>query len=1506
MRMRDRRGLLRFVVGGAAALVLAASLAASPAGAVVTRNQVATALFEDERPTVSAAIDNSSGPSSGDVYRAAGSFGSEIFKLTATGASTGVTINGAETPQESLQLFGFGAGKAEGIHFAQIAVDSSAGVNSGDLFVADIGHGVVDKFSESGQYLCQITGTAAPPLSECNGVAGSKTPAGSMIPSGVAVGANGDVYVSDAGHNAIDVFGAGGEYITQYADPEEEPGSLAINAAGDLYVANGPTFEPTGVVELSTEKGGSVVPAPELEAAKVGVLAVDRSTGEVIASPAGGGAIADFEASGTEVATFGEGSSGLAINEARNQIYAKTIFGPEMIVYGPLVFAPNEVRTAAASEIGEEVVTLHGHVVPDSRSGGEITECFFEYGPTTKYGKTAPCEQAVPQPAGGEVTAKATGLSPSSTYHFRLVATDAGNATYGAGSAHGADEALTTSGPASIEGEDATAVAKTASVRAHIDPFGFATACQVQYVDEASFNASGYAHATTLPCAPAALEAGFAAKSVSASLTGLSVDTTYHYRFVTTNASKAKTTDGADETFVTFGIKSFSMEALGPGGEVKYHETGGLNRGSGGYFRYEGPADTQAGGHPYALNVDFELNTTKLPVLFGKGEAQADANPKTVITELPPGLIGNATVLPRCTPGQLAAEECQGDTQVGVLTVLQEGYQAELGEPGLYNIVPPAGVPVEFGANIGKATIVYITSNVRTGGDYGVISVSNNSSTNVGVTGVAVELWGTPADPSHDARRKCPVLGTVEGGPCSAGIEPKPFLSNPTSCSGPQTAKLRIDSWQAPGEFTEATATMPAITGCNKLTFDPSISVLPDTGATDSPSGALVKLHVPQNESNQGLTVPSLRNAVVTLPQGVTLNPAAANGLSACSEAEFGLHNANPPACPDSSKVGAIEIETPLLFDRLIGSAYLAEQNNNPFHSTFALYVAAQGDGSLVKVAGKVEPNPLTGQLVSSFEENPDVPFSDFRLHFFGGPRAPLATPKVCGTYTTSSLLMPWSAPESGPAPEPSMPFQITTGPGGGPCSTPGFAPTFTAGTTSNQAGGFSPFTLTMGRGDGEQNLGGISTVLPPGLTGELSNVPLCGEPQAREGTCPASSEIGHVTTGVGAGPFPLFVPGPGTPVDPVYLTGPYKGAPFGLSVVVRAEAGPFNLDENGRPVVVRAKIAIDPITAQVTVTSDPLPQILQGVPLDIRAVNVVIERAGGAPFMVNPTSCEPMRIVANLTSGLGTPATLMSPLRASSSAPFQVTNCAALSFKPQFSVSTSGKTSRANGASLHVKLSYPKAALDTQANIGKVKVDLPKQLPSRLTTLQKACAVAQFDSNPAGCPAASRIGSAKATTPLIPVPLEGPVFFVSHAGEKFPELVIVLSGYGVTVDLHSETFINQAGVTSSTFKSIPDVPVGTFELTLPQGPYSALAANGNLCALTRTVRVKKKVTVNSKNTGKHTVTRKVKQTVPGSLVMPTAFIAQNGAVIHQNTPIEVTGCTKTKAKKTAGKAKRG
>ena len=473
------------------------------------------------------------------------------------------------------------------------------------------------------------------------------------------------------------------------------------------------------------------------------------------------------------------------------------------------------------------------------------------------------------------------------------------------------------------------------------------------------------------------------------------------------------------------------------------------------------------------------------------------------------------------------------------------------------------------------------------------------------------------------------------------------------------------------------------------------------------------------------------------------------------------------------------------------------------------------------------------------------------------------------------------------------------------------FNPSVTGGATNIQAGAFSPLTVTVNRSDGEQNLKSIEAKLPPGLSGVLAGVELCPEPRANEGLCGENSKVGEATISVGVGNQPFTVTG-----GKFYLTGPYNGsgscnvieagcAPFGLTFEVPAKAGPFDLENtaNNHPacdcVIVRGKIELNPLTTAITITSNPpgspysIPTSIEGIPLEIQHINATTTRGN---FQFNPTNCAKMALEGTVGLSEGGSSTI--------STPFQVTNCASLKFEPKFSVSTSGKTSKAKGASLTAKLTYPNVPQGTDADVAKVKVELPKQLPSRLTTLQKACTDKQFEANPAACPSESKIGYATVHTPLIPVPLVGPVIFVSHGGEAFPSLTMVLQGYGITIDLVGTTFISKSGVTSTTFKTVPDQPFSSFELTLPEGKYSALAANGNLCAPTKTVTVKKKVTVRVKG-HKKTVTRKVKETQPATLAMPTEFVAQNGAEIHETNPISVTGCAKSKPAKKAAKHKR-
>lgn len=875
-----------------------------------------------------------------------------------------------------------------------------------------------------------------------------------------------------------------------------------------------------------------------------------------------------------------------------------------------------------------------------------------------------------------------------------------------------------------------------------------------------------------------------------------------------------------------------------------------------------GGAATQAGSHP------FQLTST---VMFNElAGAQPAGLPRDVGVNLPPGLIGNPTPFAQCTSAQFLTRvqgrnnECPSKTAIGVARVtVNEPTVNHLGTftVPLFNLEPSVGEPAKFGFLV-LFTPVVIDTALRTGGDYGVTATAHSISQAAGFLKSELTFWGVPGDPRHDPQRSWGCLDVSHGVapvvPCEPSGETKapPFLVLPTSCTG-RALDLsgQADSWQAPDTvlpFGQSEPLMPTMDGCNQLSFKPSVSIAPDGQKGSTPTGLTVNLHVPQDESvnPNGHAQANVKDTTVALPAGVILNASAGDGLLACSLDQIALSSPAASSCPDASKVGTVEIRTPLLPRALTGAVYVAAQNANPFGSLVAMYIVAEDaiSGSRVKVAGDVHLSE-TGQIVSTFSNTPQLAFEDLKLHFFGGSRAPLATPMPCGPYTTNASITPWSG---SPAVQASSTFDITSGPNGSPCpNPPGFAPSLAAGSTNLQAGAFTPFTTTMSREDGQQNIRGIQLHMPPGLSGLLSSVKLCGEAQANAGTCGPESLIGETTVSVGLGETPFSETG-----GKVYITGPYDGAPFGLSIVNPAKAGPYDLGEGACDcVLVRARIEVDPHTAELTVTTDEtgphrIPAILQGIPLEIKHVNVNVNRSG---FTFNPTNCDPMHVTGRLTSTEGATAPL--------SVPFQVTNCATLKFAPKFQVSTSGKTSKAAGASLTVKLSEPAGALGTQANIGSVKVELPKQLPSQLKTLQKACLARVFDANPAACPPEATVGHAIVHTPLLPVPLTGPAIFVSHGNEQFPSLTMVLQGYGVTVDLVGSTFISKAGITSTTFKTVPDVPFNTFELTLPQGKYAALAANANLCK--------------------------------SKLAMPTEFHAQNGALMKQSTPVSVTGCAK-------------
>jgi hypothetical protein len=922
--------------------------------------------------------------------------------------------------------------------------------------------------------------------------------------------------------------------------------------------------------------------------------------------------------------------------------------------------------------------------------------------------------------------------------------------------------------------------------------------------------------------------------------------------------------------------------------------------------RQETPFDLSPGGSTTALSslqagAHPDITTTGAFNTEDSVGATAGAV-KDIVTDEPPGFTLDPLVVPTCASQLFLAEECPSPTQVGITTQI-----VDLGGSPIRELRPVYALAAEQGD---VAKIGFNISGLRYVGDIAVRPAGERCQpgamasceyggrvTFANVTGAVADydqfsltLWGVPAAAAHDPFRWEPSGGFRDVPSPTVEV---PFFTNPTSCgTQPLDAEFHVTSWQHPGEAQSPPPTeMPfgPIVGCDRLGMEPSLTAEATSNAAYSPTGFDVDTKIPQTyEDPAGLATSTLRDEVVTLPEGMTVNPSSGAGLAACSAAQYAEEGAREPTvhekseghgCPSSSKLATVKIRTPLLAEEVEGSVFLAqpapngEQGKNPFGSLLAVYLIARvpNRGVFVKSAGKIEANAVTGQLTTRFEGAPEfaglpaseglppLPFTIARFEFNQGANAPLVTPPTCGAFRVTAQLTPWSNPEGAPLTPEIAPFPITANcPSGGVSP---FAPQALAGTDNNAAGSYSPFYLRISRNDGEQEITDLSTLFPPGLTANLNGVPFCGEGEiaaARAQTgvqaeehpaCPAASQIGHSIAEAGVGSVLAQTPGR------IYLSGPFEGAPFSVLAITSAHVGPFDLGT----VVIHLPLDINPETAQVSIPAGPadqIPHIIKGIVIHLRTIRVYIDRER---FMLNPTSCNPTTLTATI---VGAGANFAIPADANPvtvNDPFQTADCSSLKFEPKFAVSTDGKTSRADGASLKVQLTYPSQALSKDANIHSVKVDLPKSLPSRLTTLQRACTAAEFDANPASCPPESIVGHAKAITPILPAPLEGPAYFVSHGGEAFPNLILVLQGYGVTIDLVGDTDIKD-GITSSTFTNVPDQPVASFELNLPQGKYSALAANGNLCQQ--------------------------------SLVMPTSFVAQNGATLNQNTHIEVEGCS--------------
>ncbi len=835
------------------------------------------------------------------------------------------------------------------------------------------------------------------------------------------------------------------------------------------------------------------------------------------------------------------------------------------------------------------------------------------------------------------------------------------------------------------------------------------------------------------------------------------------------------------------------------------------------------PSDTQAGGHP---DVSFGFTNSSRIDPFLPGPCRCNTL-KEARLSLPAGVIGDPHAVPRCTAVDFSLNRCSPDSQVGVVyvqAVLNDICCVPVENP-LYNLATRPGQAGLLGFKApGLGYPVYTIISARTGGDFGLEGEALGIHQSLAVMGFKQVLWGVPASPVHDPQRfKSTTGGQSVPGPTPSNSPEVPFLQNPTTCAGPLQSSLRLGAYDH--GISTATAPWPATTGCDTLAFNPSLSAQPSTTAADTASGLDIDLQVPQNSSPSAPSASEIKATTVTLPAGFSVNPSAADGKTSCSDAEARFGTTEEAQCPEASKVGTLSLLSSALPEAIPGGIYLGEPLPG---NRYRLFITADGFATHIKLPGSVYPDPQTGQLVTSFQNLPQSPLTEFKMHLFGSERGLLATPTRCGRYAVNTEFVPWAAEL--PNQTSTQFFSITEGPGGSPCpgTTRPFAPTFKAAGASNGAGAHSPFSVLVNRPDGDQNLLRIGAKTPPGFSATLKGVPYCPqatldyiESPARSGvaeqaspSCPPASQVGVSSAAAGAGTHPLYAPGR------VYLAGPYKGGPLSFAVVTPAVSGPYDLGN----VVNRVAVDVDPESAQVTALSDPLPQIIDGIPLRLRSVLLSLDKPN---FTLNPTNCDPFEVNGLLS---GTEGAFTSP-----SNHFQVANCDSLNFEPKLRLTLSGATKRGGFPALKAVLTQPASG---QANNARAAVTLPHSEFLAQGHIGTVCTRVQFAAD--NCPAGSIYGKASAVSPLLDGTLEGPVYLRSSSN-KLPDLVVALKGPAsqpVKIDLVGRIDSVKGGI-RTTFDSIPDAPVSRFVLEMRGGKKGLLENSTNLCKSTNRVVAK-------------------------------------------------------------------
>jgi hypothetical protein len=827
----------------------------------------------------------------------------------------------------------------------------------------------------------------------------------------------------------------------------------------------------------------------------------------------------------------------------------------------------------------------------------------------------------------------------------------------------------------------------------------------------------------------------------------------------------------------------------------------------------------QAGGHP-DLNTSFTLSEP------GSPEAAED-----VAFNAPQGVFGNPTAITRCTTADFDSDSCPSSSQAGLITLYdsQEGNSEYLlGTAPIYDLVPVAGQTALFAFVVPGLDIpIDIPVSVRTTEDYGLRFTVADITQTTPLAKADITFWGFPAAVGHDPQRfPKGALGVPAGcvgltdtsciaKPTPAGITVHPLTDNPTICTGkPLPTTLTVQTYRDPEHLSEAKAEYPETTGCEQETFGPVLYASPTTGETDSPSGLNIDLQDPQ-PLGFAATPTAIKSATVTLPEGFTINPDAADGQSACTDAQANFNTEGPTECPDQAKIGTFQVGTPALNGRLEGSVYIGEPLPG---DQYRLFMTASGFGINVKLIGSFQPDPQTGRLTAVFENLPEVPFEDFELHLFSGERSLMATPIACTIYTVNADFAPWDT--TLPEQRSSQVFGLSSGPHGAEC--PGqarpFAPSLEAGTATAIAGAYSSFTLKLNREDGDQFLGKLNFTMPPGLTANLHGVTYCpeadiataantlGRTEQADPSCPASSEIGTTNVAAGPGSHPFHATGK------IYFAGPFQGAPLSLVAITPALAGPYDYGT----VVVRVALHIDPLDAHVIADSETVPEIIGGIPIRMREIRVNIDRPD---FMINPTNCSEFQTVSEGVGDQGT--------AASFSSPFQAVDCTTLPFKPKMTITQLGghkATARAKDPSIRFDLTTRPG----DANLKSIAVTLPTAWEIDQAHLGNICSRSELESD--HCAGRAPIGKVSDETPLLEKPLEGLAYAVSGYCACVPHVAFVLGGQVMVVP-QGESKTLPDGRFRTTVPVVPDVPIGHFRLTLFGAKQGYISNTKSLCA---------------------------------------------------------------------------